>query len=95
MAMRIIRLLPAILLILGATSFVRAANGPARFDGRRARAQSSGLGSVSFPISCAPAVQSTFNQGVALLHSFQYQEAEQTFTQVAQQDPTCAMAYWG
>jgi tetratricopeptide (TPR) repeat protein len=32
---------------------------------------------------------------VALLHSFQYEEAEQTFSQVAQQDPTCAMAYWG
>ncbi|HEV2314081.1 MAG TPA: hypothetical protein VGR94_02145 [Candidatus Acidoferrales bacterium] len=93
--MRIIRLLPAILLILGSTSFVRAANGPARFDARRARAQSSGLGSVSFPISCAPSVQSTFNTGVALLHSFQYEQAEQTFTQVAQQDPTCAMAYWG
>ncbi|MHB8484150.1 MAG: tetratricopeptide repeat protein [Candidatus Acidiferrales bacterium] len=95
MAMRIIRLLPAILLILGSTSFVRAANQPVHFHARRARAQSSGLGSVSFPISCAPAVQSTFNQGVALLHSFQYQEAEQTFTQVAQQDPQCAMAYWG
>lgn len=93
--MRIIRLLPAIFLILISTSFVRAANRPAHFHARRARAQSSGLGSVSFPISCAPAVQSTFNQGVALLHSFQYQEAEQTFTQVAQQDPQCAMAYWG
>lgn len=58
-------------------------------------AQASGLGAVNFAISCAPAVQATFNQGVALLHSFQYQQAEQTFTQVAQQDPTCAMAYWG
>src|SRR5579864_6659282 len=93
MAMRIIRLLAAILLILGFTSFVRAADRPVH--ARRARTQSSGLGSVSFPISCAPAVQSTFNQGVALLHSFQYQESEQTFTQVAQQDPQCAMAYWG
>src|SRR5579872_5615009 len=93
MAMRIIRLLPALLLIFSSTSFARAANRPV--DSRRARGQSSGLGSVSFPISCAPSVQSTFNQGVALLHSFQYQEAEQTFTQVAQQDPQCAMAYWG
>ncbi|HLJ41231.1 MAG TPA: hypothetical protein VKT50_07065 [Candidatus Acidoferrales bacterium] len=93
--MRIIRLLPAIFLIFISTSFVRAADRPVHFHARRARAQSSGLGSVSFPISCAPSVQSTFNQGVALLHSFQYQEAEQTFTQVAQQDPQCAMAYWG
>ncbi|MGH9727398.1 MAG: hypothetical protein ACRD33_00515 [Candidatus Acidiferrales bacterium] len=50
---------------------------------------------MSFPTSCAPAVQSTFNKGVALLHSFQYQEAEQTFTEVVQQDPKCAIAYWG
>ncbi|HLW43115.1 MAG TPA: hypothetical protein VKS00_01435, partial [Candidatus Acidoferrales bacterium] len=91
--MRIIRLLPAILLIFSVTSLARAGNRP--LHARRTRAQSSGLGSVSFPISCAPAVQSTFNQGVALLHSFQYQESEQTFTQVAQQDPQCAMAYWG
>lgn len=90
--MRMIRLLAAILLIVGSTSFVRAADRP---HARRGRAESSGLGSVSFPISCAPAVQSTFNKGVALLHSFQYQEAEQTFTEVAQQDPKCAIAYWG
>lgn len=59
------------------------------------RAQGERLGRVSFPISCAPDVQKTFNAGVALLHNFQYEEAEQTFSQVAQQDPTCAMAYWG
>lgn len=93
--MRIVRLLPGILLILGSTSFARAADSSVHFHVRRARAQNNGLGSVSFPISCAPAVQSPFNTGVALLHSFQYQEAEQTFTEVAQQDPQCAMAYWG
>jgi tetratricopeptide (TPR) repeat protein len=100
MAMRIIRLLPIIFLsglisVAGFASPRRAADRPAHFHARRARAQDNGLGSVSFPISCAPAVQATFNTGVALLHSFQYQEAEQTFTQVAQQDPQCAMAYWG
>lgn len=59
------------------------------------RAQGERLGRVNFPISCAPDAQKTFNAGVALLHNFQYQEAEQTFSQVAQQDPSCAMAYWG
>ena len=52
-------------------------------------------GSVSFAISCSPDAQKTFNTGVALLHDFQYPEAEQTFTQITQQDPTCAMALWG
>jgi tetratricopeptide (TPR) repeat protein len=53
------------------------------------------LGKVSFPISCAPAVQEQFNRGVALLHSFAYSNARDTFQQVAEQDPQCAMAHWG
>src|SRR5262249_15379551 len=36
-----------------------------------------------------------FRQGVALLHSFWYEEANKTFEQVARQDSTCAMAHWG
>ena len=53
------------------------------------------LGSVSFPISCAPAVQQQFNRSVALLHSFAYTAAENAFQSVAAQDPKCAMAHWG
>jgi len=53
------------------------------------------LGSVSFPTSCAPAVQSTFARGIALLHSFEYEQADREFQDVAQRDPNCAMAYWG
>ncbi len=53
------------------------------------------LGRVSFPTSCAPHVQSEIEEGVALLHSFQYREAESTFSHVAEEEPHCAMAYWG
>ena len=53
------------------------------------------LGKVHFPTSCASDVQSTIEKGVALLHSFQYQESEQTFTDAASHDPKCAMAHWG
>ena len=53
------------------------------------------LGKVSFPISCAPATQSAFERGVALLHSFGYEEAEEQFTEITQKDPACAMAHWG
>lgn len=53
------------------------------------------LGKVSFPISCAPATQSAFERGVALLHSFGYEEAEEQFTEITQKDPSCAMAHWG
>lgn len=53
------------------------------------------LGSVSFPISCAPGVQQEFNRGIALLHSFAYNAAESTFRGVEEQDPHCAIAHWG
>jgi len=53
------------------------------------------LGTVDFPVSCAPDVERTFTRGMALLYSFEYERAERAFESVAQQDPTCAMAYWG
>src|SRR5277367_1754991 len=53
------------------------------------------LGTVLFPTSCAPAVQKPFERGVALLHSFWYEEAEKEFQQVANDDPHCVMAHWG
>jgi tetratricopeptide (TPR) repeat protein len=53
------------------------------------------LGQVSFPISCQASVQSEFNRSVALLHSFAYRDAEQSFRNVAEHDPGCAIAYWG
>jgi hypothetical protein len=53
------------------------------------------LGTVSFPTSCAPAVQSQFERGVALLYSFEYEVADAQFEEVAKKDPRCAMAYWG
>jgi tetratricopeptide repeat protein len=53
------------------------------------------LGKVDFATSCSPEAQPLFEQGVALLHSFQYTEAEQTFTEVETRDAKCAMAHWG
>src|SRR5215813_3556802 len=53
------------------------------------------LGSVHFQISCEASVQKPFERGVALLHSFWYEEAEREFTQIAKDDPKCAMAHWG
>jgi hypothetical protein len=53
------------------------------------------VGSVSFPTSCAAAVQKPFERGMALMHSFEYEMAENQFKEVAKQDPHCAMSYWG
>ena len=54
------------------------------------------LGKVEFPITTAdPEAQEWFNQGVALLHVYFYNEAERSFRWVLKLDPDCAMAYWG
>src|SRR5438477_11450781 len=53
------------------------------------------LGTVHFPVSCAPESQKNFEKGVALLHSFWYEESGKVFLEIQKQDPKCAMAYWG
>ena len=53
------------------------------------------LGTVHFPVLCSPSVQESFERGIALLHSFWYEQAESTFQQIAKDDPRCAMAHWG
>lgn len=54
-----------------------------------------GLGSVTFATSCQTDVQKPFERGVALLHSFVYDEAEEQFVEVFKRDPECALALWG
>jgi tetratricopeptide (TPR) repeat protein len=53
------------------------------------------LGTVHFPVSCSPFSQKSFERGVALLHSFWYEQAETTFQGIAKDDSQCAMAHWG
>jgi tetratricopeptide (TPR) repeat protein len=58
-------------------------------------AESAALGHVHFPISCRTEVQSRFDAGVALLHSFEFREAEEAFRQVEGDDSRCVIAAWG
>lgn len=53
------------------------------------------LGAVHMATSCTPAVQKDFDRGVALLHSFWFSAAIQSFNTVLKGDPRCVMAYWG
>jgi tetratricopeptide (TPR) repeat protein len=53
------------------------------------------LGSVTFPNTCADAVKPQVNRGVALLHSFWFDEAIRTFNDVAANDPKCGLSQWG
>jgi tetratricopeptide (TPR) repeat protein len=53
------------------------------------------LGRVHFRTSCAPAVEKRFERAMALLHSFWANDAIKEFNAVLQEDPGCAIAYWG
>jgi len=53
------------------------------------------LGKVTFPTSCDPKVQADFDRGVAMLHSYWFLIARRKFEAILQDDPNCAMAYWG
>jgi hypothetical protein len=53
------------------------------------------LGTVQFANACSPGVAADFNRGVALLHSFWFSAAIDTFSSVLERDPGCAMAHWG
>lgn len=70
---------------LGATS---AASTPARLM--------DGYGDVRMPITTkSEEAQKFFDQGLALLHSFWFYEADRSFERAAQLDPECGMAQWG
>lgn len=53
------------------------------------------FGTVAFSLSCSEKVRPDFNLATALLHSFEYTEAEKVFAKVIDEDPECVMAYWG
>src|SRR5258708_38745213 len=53
------------------------------------------VGSVHFLTSCQPDLAGNFNRAVALLHSFQYEQARQAFAEISERYPECAMAKWG
>jgi tetratricopeptide (TPR) repeat protein len=53
------------------------------------------LGDVHFPTSCRASTRQNFDHGLALLHSFEFTEAEAVFREVEKTDPKCAIAAWG
>ncbi|HWP14179.1 MAG TPA: hypothetical protein VNM46_00990, partial [Xanthobacteraceae bacterium] len=64
-------------------------------SGAFAQQQEEKLGTLSFPTSCDPKVQAEFERGVAMIHSYWFVVARRVFEGVLQQDPGCAIAYWG
>ncbi|MDB5199322.1 MAG: hypothetical protein JWO92_1285 [Chitinophagaceae bacterium] len=53
------------------------------------------FGTVAFEFSGSEKIKADFNLAIKLLHSFEYDEAEKVFAKVIDEEPGCAMAYWG
>ena len=53
------------------------------------------VGDVRFETSCDEGVKGEFDNAVATLHSFEFEEAHGMFESIAAKDPDCAMAAWG
>jgi tetratricopeptide (TPR) repeat protein len=73
-------------LALAVTVAASAAPVPAQFEN---------LGTVTFPTSGSPEAQNHFLRGVALLHSFGWNQAIEQFQLAQKAQPDFAMAYWG
>ncbi len=52
------------------------------------------LGTGVFPDFLFSQEQQSIERGIALLHSFWFDEAQKQFEESVQKDPQCAMAYW-
>jgi tetratricopeptide (TPR) repeat protein len=79
-----------VLLLSTSSSLIAADEGHHHEDMTEAQ-----VGTVHFPSSCAASVQKPIERGVAMLHSFWYEEAEKEFMQIEKDDPQCAIARWG
>jgi hypothetical protein len=53
------------------------------------------LGSINFSASGKPEAQAPFEEGLLLLHSFEYDDAAEAFREARKTDPAFVMAYWG
>jgi len=53
------------------------------------------FGTVDFLTSCSEKAKKDFDLAIALLHSFEYDESEKVFAKIVDENPECAMAYWG
>jgi tetratricopeptide (TPR) repeat protein len=53
------------------------------------------VGKTDFGVSSNSAVNAQFNYALAMLHHMMYDHAEKEFLKVIEQEPDCAMAYWG
>ncbi|MCP3021179.1 tetratricopeptide repeat protein [Cupriavidus basilensis] len=80
--------LGALLAVLALPSFANAQAAQATLGNEK-------FGTVHFPTSCNPVAQRQFEHALAMLHSFYYPNTVSAFKSVLEDDPQCAIAYWG
>ena len=75
--------------VVTASSEAEAASDVSDFDA------SVDVGSIDFPTSAGAEAQKHFIRGVAILHSFGYEQAREQFHAAQEIEPDFALAYWG
>lgn len=53
------------------------------------------LGEINLKVSASGEAEAAFEEGLLLLHSFEYEDSREAFEQAQALDSTFAMAYWG
>ncbi len=53
------------------------------------------IGDVNFGVACEESVQSEFDEALGMMHHMMYVASRSAFEEIIEQDPDCAMAYWG
>ena len=58
-------------------------------------AEEKNLGKVSLEVTGSEEAKTYFQEGLLLLHSFEFDDAAEKFVEAQDADPNCVMAYWG
>tara|TARA_R100001143_G_scaffold63596_1_gene73247 strand:- start:28102 stop:29697 length:1596 start_codon:yes stop_codon:yes gene_type:complete len=53
------------------------------------------IGEVHFNVSCDEAVNEDFDYALGMMHHMMYASSRGTFEKIIENDPACAMGYWG
>lgn len=75
------------------TIFILAWSGCA--NEQKEQLQTKNLGELQFEVTGNPDAQPHFEEGLLLLHSFEFEDARAAFQKAREIDPDFAMAYWG
>ena len=89
-------LLPTVVLaVVAATTFAACQPKAESAAAPQADGWTLDVGFLEFPTSGSEEAQRHFLRGVAILHSFGYEQAIEEFQRAQELDPGFAMAYWG